>query len=300
MPILELFDQLRLLIANTVRESLPEPQASLLLGIILGIKSGFPASFYEAMRMTGTLHVVVVSGYNIMVIINTLERLLIFLPLKVRLATVFIFVLFFMLLVGFEPPVVRAVVMGSLGLLAIALGRQTAALRALIFAGLVMVLINPEWITDLSFQLSFLATLGLILIFPLLHRLFPDRGGVLRESFLLTLAAQMAVWPLIAYSFGQFSVVSLLVNTLVLWTIPLITYLGLATTILAMLISNIKELIMIPTGFFLSYFIWIVTGAASLKVGVFEVGPFSWGVLVFYYLILSVGIWLLYLTFRKR
>lgn len=81
---LAFFNQLRGSIITVVQNSLPEPQASLLLGMIMGVKSSFPSDFYEALRVTGTLHVVVVSGYNISVLINTLARVLVFIPLKLR------------------------------------------------------------------------------------------------------------------------------------------------------------------------------------------------------------------------
>lgn len=297
---MDVFSALRETISITVRQSLPEPQASLLLGTLLGVTSGFPATFYEALRATGTLHVVVVSGYNISVLINTLARLLIVFPLKIRFGITLAFIVFFVLLVGPEAPVIRAAIMGSIALLATVLGRQGDAMRALIFVAVVMLVFNPNWLTDLSFQLSFLATLGLILIFPLLDQIFPGRGVILREDLLVTLSAQIMVWPLLAYSFGRISLVSPLVNALLLWTIPLITYFGLVTTTMAIIINEFKELIMIPTNLFLSYFIWIVTGVGSLKVGVFEVNLFSPFALVFYYLTLWVGIWFTYQTLRER
>src|SRR3990170_5470578 len=114
---IEFLDGLRESIAAFIRSGLPEPQASLLLGIILGIKSGFPPDFYEALRVTGTLHVVVVSGFNISVVINTLARSLVFVPPKIRFFMTLTFLIAFVFLVGANPPVVRAAIMGSIALL---------------------------------------------------------------------------------------------------------------------------------------------------------------------------------------
>src|SRR3989338_6227148 len=164
---IEFIDGLRESIAAFIRSGLPEQQASLLLGIILGIKSGFPPDFYEALRVTGTLHVVVVSGFNISVITNTLAKALIFISLA--------FLTAFVLLVGATPPVVRAALMGSIALIGTVFGRQNDALRALLITVIVMLILQPSWAGELSFQLSFLATLGLILAFPLLGRLVPGR-----------------------------------------------------------------------------------------------------------------------------
>lgn len=292
---MEFLDGLRESIADFVRSGLPEPQASLLLGMILGIKSNFPADFYETLRTTGTLHVVVVSGFNITVIINTLARMLVFIPLRVRVFITLLFLTAFVLLVGPNPPVVRAALMGAIGLIGTVLGRQNDALRALLIVGGGMLFLHPAWATELSFQLSFLATLGLILVFPLLDRRVPGRGkGFLRTDFLMTISAQILVWPLLAYSFGTVSVLSPLVNSLILWTVPIITYIGLVATTIGILINGTSYLILIPARIFLDYFIWIVERFSRLKFGLFEISSFSLSVFLFYFVVLGGGLWFLY------
>jgi len=284
---------LRESIAEFVRSGLPEPHASLLLGIILGVKSGFPNDFYEALRVTGTLHVVVVSGFNITVIINTLAHLLVFIPLRLRFFITLLLITAFVLLVGANPPVVRAAIMGSIALLGTVLGRQNDALRAFLLAVILMLIFQPSWVGELSFQLSFLATLGLIVVFPLLDKALPGKG-FLRSDLLTTLAAQTTVWPLLAFKFGTISLISPVVNTLVLWTIPIITYIGLVTSTIGLVIKDISALILVPVRIFLDYFIWIVNWSASLKIGYFEVSSFSVAVLVFYFVVLGGGLWFLY------
>lgn len=293
MDFLAFFDHLREAITEAVRSSLPEPHASLLLGIILGVKSGFPRDFYEALRMTGTLHVVVVSGFNITVIINTLAQLLVFIPLRLRFFITLLLITAFVLLVGVNPPVVRAAIMGSIALLGTVLGRPNDALRAFLLAVILMLIFQPSWVGELSFQLSFLATLGLIVVFPLLDKALPGKG-FLRSDLLTTLAAQITVWPLLAFKFGTISLISPVVNTLVLWTVPIITYTGLVTSTIGLLIRDVSHLILIPVRLFLEYFIGIVNWFASLRIGYFEVSPFSMAALVFYFLVLGGGLWFLY------
>lgn len=295
-----MLDAIRELVAETVRQSLPEPQASLLLGMMLGVKSGFPSDFYEALRVTGTLHVVVVSGFNITVIVNALGRSLPFLPLKARFLVISVVIAFFVALVGPEAPVIRAAIMGVIALLATVLGRQKAALRAFLIAAAVMLIFNPGWLTDLSFQLSFLATLGLITLLPLFDRLLPGRKAPLREDLLTTLAAQIFVWPLIAYRFGQVSLLSPLVNTLVLWTVPISTVLGLVTTTLAIFVRQLGYLIMLPINLLLTYFVQVVERFSALNVGFFRISPFSALALVFYYLVLGGGLWFLSQAFQQK
>ena len=290
---IEFLDGLRESIAASIRSGLPEPQASLLLGIILGIKSGFPPDFYEALRVTGTLHVVVVSGFNISVITNTLAKALIFISLRVRIFVTLAFLTAFVLLVGATPPVVRAALMGSIALIGTVFGRQNDALRALLITVIVMLILQPSWAGELSFQLSFLATLGLILAFPLLDRLVPGRG-FLRSDFLTTISAQILVWPLLAYYFGTVSVLSLLVNALILWTIPIITYIGLVTATAGVVINGASSLILVPARLFLDYFIWIVEAFSRVRIGYFAVSPFSWVALILYFVILGGGLWFIY------
>jgi len=291
---MEFLDGLRQSIAEFVRSGLPEPHASLLLGTILGIKSGFPPDFYEALRVTGTLHVVVVSGFNITVVINTLARSLVFVPLKIRFFITLIFLIAFVLLVGANPPVVRAAIMGSIALLGTIFGRQNDALRAFLLTVVVMLVFRPLWATELSFQLSFLATLGLILVLPRLDQLLPGKGLLLREDLLTTISAQILVWPLLAYHFGTISVLSPVVNALVLWTIPIITYIGLVTATIGMVISGISNLILVPIRLFLDYFIWVVERFSALRVGYLAISPFSWIALILYFVVLGGGLWFLY------
>lgn len=297
---LAFLDQIRELVSATVRESLPEPQASLLLGMMLGVKGGFPSSFYEALRVSGTLHVVVVSGYNITVLINALGRGLIFLPLKVRFFAIALGIFLFVSLVGPEAPVIRAAIMGSIALLATVLGRQKDALRAFLVAAIIMLILNPSWLLNLSFQLSFLATLGLIIFVPIIDRFTPGRGAPLREDLVTTLAAQILVWPLIAYTFGQVSLLSPIANTLVLWTVPISTVLGLVTTALAIFVKQIGYLIMLPINILLTYFVQVVGWFSSLNFGFFEISPFSALALLFYYLVLGGGLWFLSQSFLEK
>ena len=297
---MDFLEGLRQSITEFVRSGLPEPHSSLLLGTILGIKSGFPPDFYEALRVTGTLHVVVVSGFNITVIINTLARSLVFVPLKIRFFITLTFLTAFVLLVGANPPVVRAAIMGSIALLGTIFGRQNDALRAFLLTVVVMLVFQPLWAAELSFQLSFLATLGLILVLPLFDQLLPGKGFFLREDLLTTISAQILVWPLLAYHFGTISVFSPVVNALVLWTIPIITYIGLVTTTIGVAISSIPNLILVPTWIFLDYFIWIVERFSTIRVGYLAVSPFSGIALILYFVVLGGGLWFLYQRSNER
>ncbi len=202
-------------IESWYRRLLPEPEASLLSGIVLGSKRGLPDDFWQALQKTATLHIVVASGYNVTIVIGAVIFLLAGLlkrPLAIGLGIGAVIIYSFM--AGFEPAIVRAALMGSLAYFGQILGKPSAGLRLLILAAVAMLLVNPLFIFDVGFQLSFMATLGLILICPRLPRWLP-RG--LSES----LAAQIMVWPILLYNFGQMSLIGILVNSLIVYLVPL-------------------------------------------------------------------------------
>jgi competence protein ComEC len=156
-----------------ISQSLPEPQSSLLSAIILGAKRGIPRNLSEKFSQIGISHIVAISGMHI----SILAMLLLYLGVMIGLhrnqafyfATVALFL--YILLIGFPASAVRAGVMGFLVLLAMRLGRLNKATNAIVFAAALMLLINPLLIYDISFQLSFLAVLGLIYVLPVLEEM---------------------------------------------------------------------------------------------------------------------------------
>jgi len=154
---------------------LPEPQASLLNGMLFGIRADMSYSFYQALQVTGVLHVIALSGMNISILIDIVGKLLY--PFGKKISAVFsiIFIIGFVIFVGASPTVVRAAIMGSMGLVAIIFGKRYWSLLALFLASGVMLLFRPDWIYDISFQLSFLATVGIILANKVVKREFSKR-----------------------------------------------------------------------------------------------------------------------------
>ena len=218
--------RLRQGIEERFNQVLPEPEASLLAGIVLGSKRGLPEDFYQALQKTGTLHIVVASGYNVTIIIATIVAYLAGLikrqwAILIGLAAVGIYTI----MAGAEPAIVRAAIMGSLAFGGQILGRKTQGLRLLIAAIMIMVLVNSSIIMDVGFQLSVAATFGLIFLSP---RLEPILGRVwlIGKDLTETTSAQIMVWPIIVLYFGQMSAFSILVNSLILWLVPIIMALG--------------------------------------------------------------------------
>ncbi len=206
---------------RVLEKSLPEPMSSLAAGILLGVKGQMPKDFYTALVNTGTLHIVAASGYNVTivaaVIMNVLNGL-VGKTLGVAFGVVGIVV--YVLIAGAGASVVRAGIMGSLTLVAFYCGRPTEAKRLLWVAAAMMLLLDPAMIFDIGFQLSFLATFGLLYLEPVFKKL--PKHSFLAEYLYPTLAASVATLPVILYQFGRVSYISPLVNMMVLPVVPLI------------------------------------------------------------------------------
>lgn len=204
--------------------------SSLLAGIILGTKSSIHPEFRNDLITTGTIHIVALSGYNVSIIARFFQNLFLNLSLNPRGAGLFggLGIVVFVLMTGLQATAIRAGIMAVVALIAVRVGRIYDAFRALLFAGFAMILWNPKLlIFDVSFQLSFIATLGIIFLTPIFEQKFvrvPKKVFwvvPLRETLAVTLGAQIAVLPLILYKMGIFSVVALPANILILPAIPL-------------------------------------------------------------------------------
>ena len=224
--------------------NLPEPYASLVAGIVIGSKN-MPESFWEKLKSTGTAHVVVASGTNVTMTIGFLIGMLtVFLKRKIAIWFTLIGILGYVTLSGFDAPIVRAGIMGSILLLGQEKGRILNSWRILIYSGLIMLLIKPIWITDLGFILSFVATISLMFFqkkIDLRLKLIPT---FFREGLSTSLAAQIGVAPIIFVSFGQFNILSPVINMLILWTIPYIMIVGAFGGVIGLIVPLVGRLIL--------------------------------------------------------
>ncbi|MFH1407864.1 MAG: ComEC/Rec2 family competence protein, partial [Patescibacteria group bacterium] len=295
--IMRVFSRVRSKINDIYIRNLSSPYAELLAGMTLGIKN-LPEKFNEDLIKTGVIHVVVVSGFNVSLVISALFPLLLFLGRKASLAVSFLGVLLFVFLVGFEPPIIRAAIMGLIMLYGKYKGREKNVLGVLLLAAFVMIFISPLIIYSLSFILSFLATLGLIALSPLVKKYVKLKFYGLEEDFVSTMSAQIMVWPIISYYFGRISVVSPLVNVLVLWVVPLATVMGFLYMATAFILEVVKFklalfvvslVVKIP----LVYFSQVVSLFANLSFSQIEF-QVTKGFMAIYYLVLAVSVlWLI-------
>jgi competence protein ComEC len=248
---------------STIASLVPEPQAGLAAGITVGAKRALGSELMDAFRHTGLIHIVVLSGYNITIIIMFL--LLVFgrLPRSIKYTLATLAVVLFAILTGADAPVVRASAMGLLGVAAITLGRTYDITRALVVVAVVMILWNPLILLhDIAFQLSIVATLGLIYIAPPIINYLQARFSSVPRGLLeivgVTIAAQIAVSPLLIYYMGEVSVVAVVVNVLALPVIPLAMLMAFVTGALGMLAPTLALPFAYATHVLLTYIIWLV------------------------------------------
>ncbi len=238
-----------------IYDQMPFPESSLLEGILLGIEWNIPEFLKQAYRGSGIMHIIAISGFNIALISNLIIRLFrrIF-PLSWAGLLAVGAIAFYTLLVGAEPAVVRAAIMGSLAIPAHFIGRRVLGLHALVVAATAMLLFNPFLLWDISFQLSFLATLGLmVLADPLTGWLKNGFGRILSDTTVdliippmmlitTTLSAQFAVSPVLLALDARLPVFSLAANLIVLPAQPLVMSLGGLSVLFGLVVPWLGEL----------------------------------------------------------
>jgi len=276
----------------------PDPEASLLAGILLGVDTGLPAELQQAYKDTGTAHIIAISGFNITIIaalfVALFSRLLG--PRRGALAAV-VGIALYTFLVGADAAVVRAALMGGLALFARQVGRRQDGLNTLTFVAALMAVGNPSVLWDVGFQLSFAATLGLILYaqplqewvtqrlsrIPLLAPRAAHIAQPLSEYFLFTLAAQLTTLPVMAYQFGRISLVSLIANPFILPAQPAVMLLGGLALLLGLLYPPLGQLAAWLAWPFVVYTNRAVELFASFPHGVLVLGDFSLLFVVLFY-----------------
>ncbi len=290
--------------ANAVLQSIfPSPESDLLGGILLGFDQGLSPGLQEAFRVTGTTHIIAISGFNIAILAGLFSSIFTRFFGRVWGALISIAAISaYTLLVGGDAAVVRAAIMGVVGVMGGMFGRRQNGLNSLGLAVLAMAMINPDIAWDIGFQLSVGATLGLVLFaqpleehfITLASRKMPEEQAhklvaPVSEFFLFTLAAQVMTLPIMAYHFGGISWLALITNPLILPVQPPVMILG-GVSLMAGLVSNglgrFFATISLP---FVRYTINMVTWLSRLSAGDLILPDFHWlWLLVFYALLFTL------------
>jgi len=315
-PLLQMLYTIRARGERLVNRLLPEPYAALANGMLLGIESGIPDALYDQFNLTGSSHVIVISGSNVAliagVIMGVAQRLLgrrrVLWPTLTGIAG-------YALLVGGDAAVLRAALMGGLYVIATVLNRRSTALVSLTFACWVMTLLNPLTLWDVGFQLSSAATAGLILFTPGLQARFQQMwngnrpkpqlvihdsalGNVLSHSkgilqsfleagLITTLAANITTLPLVVYYFERLSIVSLATNLAILPVQPLVMLSGSGGVLLGLLGAEwLAQITLWFTWLGLVWTVLVVQSTANLPGASLSIASYGFGSLVLTYLLL--------------
>jgi len=260
-----------------VNQLLPEPHAGLLSGMLFGTRATLAPDLTTALIRSGTLHIIALSGMNITILINVISLVLLpFVSRRVASLLAIFGITGFIAFVGPSPSVIRAGIMGSIGLLAVVFGKLNWGLLSLGLAVSVMLLLKPAWITDLSFQLSVLATLGILLFggsapkerkarsrsyVRILWKMF---SRAMHDDLRITLSAQVFTLPLLLFVFGRISLVSPLANVLIGWLIAPLTVLGFAAILAGFVWLPLGQGVAWICWALLEYVIWVVRTTSML------------------------------------
>lgn len=257
-PPTSVISKMRNTILETIHATFPEPQSALLAGATIGAPN-IPTNFVNALRKTGTNHIVVASGGNLAILAGFLEITLSKrLKRKVFLPFIALILLIYSALTGFGAPIVRALIMW-LAIMAVQYtGRVVKPLSVLGVTILLMLLFKPLWATDVSFYLSIGSTAGILILGIKLQKLL-KKIPLIHESLAMSLSAQIGILPVSIFVFHEFNILSPLWNALVLWTVPYITIIGMVGSVGTVIFAPLGKLIFLLSFPFCWYFVRIVT-----------------------------------------
>lgn len=292
-PFLGYLAQIRVKVESLANQTLPQPLSSLLIGIIFGIKENMPANFLTSLQNTGVAHVIAVSGMNVTMTAAFLLSIFgYFLGRRLATFATIVGILIFSVFAGMQASIVRAAIMGTLALSGQLFGRQYSNWYGLLLAGFIMVVIAPSVVAEVGFQLSFLSTIGILCIQPLIKRL-----PIVGDDIATTMSAQLATVPILISTFGSYGLLSVVVNGLILWTVPVLTILGSIGVGVGLLFPFLGKLILVLTLPILWYFQKIVVTLGSMG-WVVTISNLTWPLVIGYYFLLLSGI--IFLNYTKR
>lgn len=266
---------------------LPEPLSTLMIGLLVGLKQQLPDSLTSAFQRTGLSHITAVSGYNVTIIIIWISFLLMLISRKVSLIGTIIATLLFIILTGASASVIRAGTLAILILISQNIGRRPYYPVLILFVAFVMLIFNPYALkNDLSFQLSFLAFIGLLILSTPISQvkimaILPEG---LRKVVAETLGAQILVLPILVYNFGIVSLIAPLANVLVLPIIPITMLLGFIAGLSGIIFYDLGKLLSDVAYLPLKYIIVVVEGLSRVSWAAVTLNYKAWWWIPLYYL----------------
>jgi competence protein ComEC len=264
--------------------------SALVLGVLLGVKDSIDPDLEDNFRRTGLIHILVLSGFNLTIIAYFVFKLLGSLHRNIRFTVSLVFIFLFVILVGAGATIVRAGIMISIFIFSKLFRRNSNPFNALVLAGSFMIFFNPMILLhDPSFQLSFVATLGLVSFFSILEKplFFIPKWLSLREIVVSNIAVQITIIPLLIFLMGEFSIISLIPNILILPLIPIFMLISFISIILSLISQPLSLIPIFVTEKLSDFMVWIVNSFGNLSFSILKVGAISPQLLIsilFFYL----------------
>lgn len=280
---------------EVITNNLSISRASILGAVILGDKRQLTEELKNKLNLAGVRHLTAISGMHVAILTSILMSFLIGLGLWPKQAfwITLIIISLFIILTGLQTSAIRAGIMGGFLLLTKYLGRQGFSIRTVLFAAVIMLFLNPLLlVSDLGFQLSFLAVMGIILFTPILEYYFRKISNKfqLRNVISMTLGAQIFTLPILIFNFGQISIVAPLANVLIVPLLPFIMISGFIFVLLGVFWNPLAFILSIPSWIFLSYLMLVINWLSSFSFAAIslDISPLGF---IMYYLIVVIFIW---------
>ncbi len=281
--------------AGRVEKLMPEPQVKLGLSYLLGMKAGLPDDLDENLRTVGLVHIVVASGAHLAILVEIARKIFGKLSRFSGLLFSVLFVIFFMAMVGWTPSIMRAGIMTILSLLAWYVGRKFEPWRIILIVAAGTLLINPMFIINLGWLLSFASFAGIMVLGPKLTKFFygMKKPGFVMEIVITTVAATLMTLPIILYYYGTISLISVVANLLILPTLPWAMELVFLTGAAAG-IPGVEVAVGFAAEKLLDFHIAVVEFFGGMKSFLVEIEPYQIWVFGIYLVILIplvIGLW---------
>lgn len=256
-------------IVHVIDNSLPHQQAGLLNGMLIGYREGLSDEVQEAFSNAGLTHIMAVSGANVAFLILPLSFLLKLLGIGKKLSKLVIiaFLILFVFVTGFEPSVLRAVLMAGVILLSEVLYKKPDTYAAIAFSCILLLVISPCMLFNIGFQLSYAATLGIVMLYKNIKKLITCKFVPNKVAEIIggTLAAQLGVLPITLIHFNKLSLISIIPNILVAPILGLITILGMLMAILGQFSLYLSTLIGYLNNIFLSAVLYVTKWSSGVS-----------------------------------
>ena len=274
--------------AERVRKLVPETEANLGLSYLLGMRSGLTEEFSENLRTVGLVHIVVASGAHLSILVETSRKIFGKISRFAGLLFSILFILFFMALVGWTPSIMRAGVMAILTVVAWYVGRKFAPWRIILIVMAMTLMMNPMYLINLGWLLSFASYAGIMILGPKIIKMFygKKQPGLLASVVITTLAATIMTLPISLYYFGTVSLISVVANLLILPTLPY----AMGVTFLAGVVSGVPFLENIVAWLatkLLDFHILVVEFFGEMKSFLIQIDANQWWVWLIYLAILA-------------